>query len=220
MSAESEQDRSRSRGRQEAFHSSGRGGAGNIRAGSRSRDARPDGPDDFSLTRGREMGVSPGLTHSGRGGAGNIRSPSREPGAGVAELDPKEIEAMRAAAEREAELPHSSGRGGAGNIFASRSRSRSRAEALRSSGRGGVGNIAVGGIDENAVDEEERRAHHHVEAENHSTGRGGSANITTSPSPHVEHAAHHLQGVISSGRGGVGNIRDTSRTRDASADAN
>lgn len=211
-------DRSRSRGRQEAFHSSGRGGAGNIRPASRSRDARPDGPDDFSLTRGRDMGVSPGQlprpTHSGRGGAGNIRSPSRDPG--ERSPDAKEIETLRVAIEHEAELPHSTGRGGAGNIVTSRSRSRSRAEGVRSSGRGGAGNMAVGAIDENAVDEEERKAHHHVEGI-HSTGRGGAANITASPSPHVEHAAHHLEAVTSSGRGGAGNIREASRTRDADA---
>ncbi|KAG6847663.1 hypothetical protein H0H93_006666 [Arthromyces matolae] len=48
-----QEDRSRSRGR-EVF-SSGRGGAGNIRQASQSREARPsDGPDDFSITRGRE----------------------------------------------------------------------------------------------------------------------------------------------------------------------
>ena len=35
--------------------STGRGGFGNIREASLSRDARPDsGPDDFSTTRGRE----------------------------------------------------------------------------------------------------------------------------------------------------------------------
>jgi len=35
--------------------SSGRGGIGNIRAASKSRDERPSsGPDDFSATRGRE----------------------------------------------------------------------------------------------------------------------------------------------------------------------
>jgi hypothetical protein len=35
--------------------STGRGGLGNIRQASLSRDARPDsGPDDFSTTRGRE----------------------------------------------------------------------------------------------------------------------------------------------------------------------
>lgn len=67
-----EKDRSLSRGR-DAFvsasrrligvlltsnpiqQSTGRGGFGNIREASLSRDARPDsGPDDFSTTRGRE----------------------------------------------------------------------------------------------------------------------------------------------------------------------
>jgi hypothetical protein len=53
-------ERSLSRGR-EAFQSSGRGGIGNIRQASLSRDARPGtGPDDFSPTRGREPHVHPG----------------------------------------------------------------------------------------------------------------------------------------------------------------
>lgn len=40
--------------------STGRGGIGNMRATSLSRDARPDsGPDDFSVTRGREPAVNP-----------------------------------------------------------------------------------------------------------------------------------------------------------------
>ena len=65
--------------------STGRGGVGNIRCASASRDARPDtGPDDFSPARGREP--QPRLAESspnhvistGRGGAGNIRSPSRD----------------------------------------------------------------------------------------------------------------------------------------------
>lgn len=66
--------------------SSGRGGIGNIRRASASRDARPDtGPDDFSTTRGREpRPVHPSdashtqVFSTGRGGAGNIRSPSRD----------------------------------------------------------------------------------------------------------------------------------------------
>lgn len=82
--------------------SSGRGGAGNIRPSSTSREyssARPNGPDDFSVTRGREPRPSvvagqvcrPShqllscvhrsafqVVSTGRGGVGNIRSPSRD----------------------------------------------------------------------------------------------------------------------------------------------
>jgi len=67
-------------------YSSGRGGVGNIRRTSASRDARPDsGPDDFSSPRGREprpvLPTDASGTHAfstGRGGAGNMRSPSRD----------------------------------------------------------------------------------------------------------------------------------------------
>jgi hypothetical protein len=65
-------DRSLSRGRQpvvsfplpstwtlvNGLQSTGRGGSGNIRQPSVSKDARPEsGPDDFSGTRGRELNV-------------------------------------------------------------------------------------------------------------------------------------------------------------------
>ncbi|KIJ33120.1 hypothetical protein M422DRAFT_52572 [Sphaerobolus stellatus SS14] len=228
--------RSRSRGRD--FTSSGRGGAGNIRptSVSRSRDARPDnGPDDFSQTRGRDVAPvpvhsAPGtgytVTASGRGGVGNIiRSPSRGPGP-VSPARPvhtqSEQDVLAAAAERDAELPHSSGRGGFGNILGSRSasgsRSRSRppgdvAAGLHSSGRGGVGNIVLGGQGAVIAEEEERRAHHHAEGI-HSTGRGGTGNITTVHTPPAHEAVHHAPQVIrSSGRGGAGNIREASRPR-------
>jgi hypothetical protein len=80
--------------------SSGRGGAGNIRRASASRDARPDGPDDFSTPRGREPRPShpadtspnPQVFSTGRGGAGNIRSPSRDARAGAAETAVNAVE--------------------------------------------------------------------------------------------------------------------------------
>lgn len=139
--------------------SSGRGGAGNIRSTSISRDAHPvdgsDGPDDFSQTRGRELYVLPKITHSGRGGAGNVRSPSRDAGTPTRE----ERETAAHAAERDAELPHSSGRGGLGNIFGSRSRSRTRPADVHSTGRGGVGNMAHGAAGLERLEEQERREH-------------------------------------------------------------
>ncbi|KAI0271382.1 hypothetical protein BC834DRAFT_439621 [Gloeopeniophorella convolvens] len=127
--------RSVSRGR--SFQSSGRGGAGNIHTSSPSRDpARPsDGPDDFSVTRGREPRnlYNPDKTVStGRGGAGNIRSPSRDVGSNaIAEEKQAEYEKslVRNSEAARAAAPRSSGRGGAGNIArpeSSQSPSRSR----------------------------------------------------------------------------------------------
>ena len=154
--------------------SSGRGGAGNIRPASHSRDANPSlsGPDDFSPTRGRDIAPPPHLTSptgiisSGRGGAGNMRSPSRGPAQPI--QTPAEHSAIVAAAERDAELPHSSGRGGFGNIVSrSRSRSRGPAEIMQSSGRGGAGNIVgtggVGAGDKAIWEEAERRAYRQAE---------------------------------------------------------
>ena len=56
----------------------------------------------------------------------------------------------------------------------------------------------------------------------HSTGRGGLANITdkksptheTSPPPYYPHSPAHQQEFFSSGRGGAGNIRSRSASRD------
>jgi len=207
--------RSVSRGR-DAFQSSGRGGIGNIRRSSQSRDARPaDGPDDFSPTRGREPLVHPDRIYSvGRGGAGNIRSPSQEPSKDVAEAD---HQARLVREHAEATTMHSSGRGGAGNIISDRSRSRDPAAGVHSTGRGGAGNIYAGTttVREEALDEQERRLHAHHDGI-HSTGRGGDANITATHEPTIESVSHHhLHGEFeSTGRGGAGNIRSRSASRD------
>ncbi|KII85723.1 hypothetical protein PLICRDRAFT_56930 [Plicaturopsis crispa FD-325 SS-3] len=68
-------DQSSSRGR-EAFQSSGRGGAGNIRRSSVSSDNAPEGV--FTDARGREHAVdTTKVLSTGRGGAGNLQSLSR-----------------------------------------------------------------------------------------------------------------------------------------------
>ncbi|KAF8837991.1 hypothetical protein BDN67DRAFT_1024804 [Paxillus ammoniavirescens] len=219
----SDSERSLSRGR-DAFQSTGRGGIGNIRRSSLSRDARPaDGPDDFSPTRGREPVVHADRIYSvGRGGAGNIRSPSRD-----ALSHPISEEAI-AEVVHEAEVireydelntVRSSGRGGAGNISGSRSRSRGPGPVLHSTGRGGVGNIRSGdAIQPDLLDREERSKHPHHEGI-HSTGRGGVANLTPSHEPDIERVSHHLGDFESSGRGGAGNIRSRSASRDPGARA-
>jgi len=212
----SDKDRSASRGR-EAF-STGRGGIGNIRQGSQSRDARPDsGPDDFSVTRGREPISNPkNLYSTGRGGAGNIRSPSREVGAGP-KIDEEEQAVIDGYVASKEGAPISTGRGGLGNISANRSRSRdpsvSRSSNVFSTGRGGAGNILAGdGAIAESLDEDERRKYASEDSAHgyHSTGRGGLANITDAPKPPVEHRAPVVaaaHGVHSTGRGGAGNIR-------------
>jgi len=123
----------------------------------------------------------------------------------------------------EAEIhPHSSGRGGIGNILASRSRSRGPDAAtasphalLYSTGRGGIGNMTPDPVDQVKLANEEKaeileHTHHGPEEHHpHSTGRGGRANITDLPIPADAKEAHHVEGdshVHSSGRGGLGNI--------------
>ncbi|KAG1733111.1 hypothetical protein EDB19DRAFT_1232200 [Suillus lakei] len=221
----SNESRSVSRGR-ESFHSSGRGGIGNIRRSSISSDPRPvDGPDSDSI-RGREQVVHPDrmqMFSVGRGGAGNMRSPSQE----VGKDHPQTVTILNEHAAVQAEYEqqikkhhaesnpiHSSGRGGIGNI--SGSRSRSRGPIVHSTGRGGAGNIQYGaaaGVDN--TDEEERKTHARAQAR-HSIGRGGAANLTDVHSPDIERVVHRHGDFESSGRGGAGNIRSRSVSRDPS----
>lgn len=214
-----DETRSVSRGR-DSFHSSGRGGIGNIRRSSMSSDTRPfDNPEDSVANRGREPVVHPDRMHMfsvGRGGAGNIRSPSQD----VGQDHPQTVTILNEHAAVQAEYEqkikkhhaesnpiHSSGRGGIGNISGSRSRSRGPALAIRSTGRGGAGNIQYetpASID--VMDEEERRKRHAQAS--HSPGSGADRN-----SPDIEHLHRH-SGFESSGRGGAGNIRSRSVSRD------
>ncbi|TFK47678.1 hypothetical protein OE88DRAFT_1714503 [Heliocybe sulcata] len=213
--------RSQSRGRD--FTSSGRGGAGNIRRQSASRDPErnPDLPEvPVGTTRGREPVPSYGARTNvsvGRGGAGNILSPSRdakteqEEAAYERELIRKRMEERQAHAVTLRLSSHSPFCSTLTHLPRSR-------DAYHSTGRGGAGNIYAGdGIGE-VIDEEERRGH---EASHdggiHSTGRGGLANMTALPTPPPEHHEHHLQHDgegVSTGRGGRGNIRSRSRSRD------
>jgi len=206
------ESRSISRGRD--FHSTGRGGIGNFRETSTSRDAHLNsGSDNLSPTRGREPHVrhSDPLFSTGRGGTGNIRSPSRDP----TKLDPTEASdetVVRQHLAADEAVPHSTGRGGIGNINLNRSRSRDpnnlnhSTSTLHSTGRGGVGNIHHGAPISEAVDEEERLKLGHPDTGVHSTGRGGAANLTAAHEPHVEHYKHEGHEYESTGRGGVGNI--------------
>ncbi|KAE9409199.1 hypothetical protein BT96DRAFT_931973 [Gymnopus androsaceus JB14] len=123
MTAPSE--RSLSRGRE--LVSSGRGGIGNIHAPvDLTRPAT--GPDDFSITRGREPAVNPDrVLSTGRGGAGNIRSPSRDTPAHHSPIRPDQRQQELVKAESDRQV-FSTGRGGLGNM--SRSRSRGPAAAF------------------------------------------------------------------------------------------
>ncbi|KAH9478090.1 hypothetical protein JR316_0010328 [Psilocybe cubensis] len=178
-------ERSTSRGR-ETF-STGRGGIGNIRQASASRDARPTtGPDDFSVTRGREpapvYGAAAGggggaqVFSTGRGGAGNLRSPSRTPRdiREAAQAEAAEQEVIREYVASQEFAVKSSGRGGIGNI--NRSRSRGPHSALD-------------------IDLDAAPSHSHSHSHSHSPTRPLSgAAPTTGP------------GKFSTGRGGAGNI--------------
>ncbi|KAG1884279.1 hypothetical protein F4604DRAFT_1574606 [Suillus subluteus] len=220
----SNESRSVSRGR-DSFQSSGRGGMGNIRRASISSDPRSvDGPDGSDSIRGREQAVNPDrLVSVGRGGAGNMRTPSQEVGKNYPQtvIILNEYAAVQAEYEQqvkkhhaESNPIHSSGRGGIGNI--SGPRSRSRGPIVHSTGRGGSGNIQYGtGTSVDNTDEEERKKHAHAQTV-HSIGRGGAANFTNVHSPDIEHVVHRHSGFESSGRGGAGNIRSRSGSRDPS----
>ncbi|KAI0776421.1 hypothetical protein BC629DRAFT_645214 [Irpex lacteus] len=232
--------RSVSRGR-DAFKSTGRGGAGNIRV-SPSTGPHADA-ENFSPVRGREIDSNHDKIQSvGRGGVGNIRSRSRSRAASqIPDGFPQtqslvsEHQANNAAYERQiiedatrSAVVHSSGRGGAGNISNSRSRSRGPSKFFGSSGgsdspgprhstgRGGVGNIQPG-LDgaPPSIDEGEAYRLTHDPEGIHSTGRGGAANLTDLHTPQPEAHAHQQADFESSGRGGAGNIRSRSTSRDA-----
>ncbi|KAK7051889.1 hypothetical protein R3P38DRAFT_2857603 [Favolaschia claudopus] len=211
-------DRSNSRSR-DPVTSSGRGGMGNIRPASDSRERPVGGPDDFSDTRGREPAVAISEVRStGRGGAGNFRSPSRDVADDRDVRGLGEREVIRAHEEQDREGVYSTGRGGMGNMSRSRSRggeqlvspSPSRTNStgpVHSSGRGGAGNIAPG-----PAPPYERGRTVTADLEGvHSTGRGGIANLTSSHAPPPEQIAHHPGEYESSGRGGAGNM---SRSRE------
>ncbi|KAJ7921430.1 hypothetical protein B0H13DRAFT_1985409 [Mycena leptocephala] len=126
-------DRSTSRDR--TFHSSGRGGAGNIRSTINSNALPPTSEaQEFPWPRGRERAPvaranqgTPSARSTGRGGSGNF---SQSPPVADPSYSLRDSEILRAHAETERSLSYrSSGRGGIGNIVRpdvdARSRSRS-----------------------------------------------------------------------------------------------
>ncbi|KAN0135696.1 hypothetical protein V8E53_006587 [Lactarius tabidus] len=129
-SDQEQRPRSTSRGRGREYQSSGIGGIGNIRASSTSSERTnvPDGPDDFSSTRGREP-RSPfcldKIMSMGRGGAGNIRSPSQD----VVSARPGELSSISETEQIEYEK----------SLI--RNREVAREGQMLSGGRGGVGNM-------------------------------------------------------------------------------
>lgn len=156
--------RSVSRGR-DAFQSSGRGGAGNIRRSSQEPSAPAPEPQVPYIVRGRERqpaSSSERATSTGRGGVGNIRSTSQSRSLNRApEIQPQSETITEEVVdgpvpelkkdEPNAKPVHSSGRGGLGNINRTKSKSRD------------PGN--------------ERDKDHAASAQVHSTGRGGRGNI-------------------------------------------
>ncbi|PFH47882.1 hypothetical protein AMATHDRAFT_111368, partial [Amanita thiersii Skay4041] len=204
-------ERSLSRGR-EGYQSSGRGGLGNIRRASASRDARPETiPEDISVSRGREPRIEPTKIYStGRGGAGNIRSPSRDmPNSPKSPKSP----ILVCPDEREREIirthmAHSAGRGGIGNITNAKpgSRSRSRDHSMTAS--------------QSRTSHQQQRSLGSPTPMVLSTGRGGAGNfvpkdaaIVAEVLEEVEAYAHaHGQEMKighSTGRGGLANLVST-----------
>ncbi|KAF8137024.1 hypothetical protein EV363DRAFT_1445936 [Boletus edulis] len=115
------------RGRDAFVQSFGRGGLGKIKRASQSRDAHPaDGPYGFSHSHDHEPIIQPNRVFSvGRGGTGNIRFTSRDAlGAALSTAEDAAAakhEAKLVRVRAEATTIHSSGRGGSGNIYSSRS---------------------------------------------------------------------------------------------------
>ncbi|KAF8188908.1 hypothetical protein K438DRAFT_1972091 [Mycena galopus ATCC 62051] len=112
-------DRSTFRSRNN-FHSSGRGGAGNIHStASLNLPSNTDALQDFPWPRSRERApiaraAPPNVLRStGRGGAGNF---SQSPPAAGPSYSLRDREILRAHAEADKKALRSSGRGGMGNI--------------------------------------------------------------------------------------------------------
>jgi len=169
--------------------STGRGGAGNIRSRSTSRNA----------SGGHEHTQTPQFLSEHACGA-----------------DEYERQVLQKYVEARNDVLVT-GRGGRGNISRSRSRSRSRDPAWHSSGRGGAGNILQGAVNPEKVDiqdDEERLQHTHTDGI-HSTGRGGVGNLADGHDINIEVVYHNEAPFESSGRGGAGNIRDRSRSRES-----
>jgi len=117
---------------------------------------------------------------------------------------------------------------------AERSLSRGR-DPVQSFGRGGFGNMRPSSTSRGPEDRESLERgrganristsdgvesvpedHSLLHSANHSTGRGGYANITEIHSPDIEppvHVTHPEHERVSTGRGGVGNIRDRSKSK-------
>ncbi|KAI0635037.1 hypothetical protein C8Q77DRAFT_671096 [Trametes polyzona] len=175
----------------ERAQTTGRGGMGNIRSGSRARSVSKV-PENLTQTA----------------------SLVSDQAANVAEYEKYVIQQSEEAARARA---RSSGRGGLGNIKSeSKSRSRSRVPQILSTGRGGAGNLQPGNnVDAELLaqlEEEERLRHAHGEGI-HSTGRGGRANLTSLPSPPLEPVSPQPHEYEATGRGGAGNIRSRSASR-------
>ncbi|KAF8910632.1 hypothetical protein CPB84DRAFT_1842619 [Gymnopilus junonius] len=199
----------------EVFHSTGRGGAGNIRQTNIGSGSSGINLEDFSIIRGREPfphSTQNQVFSTGRGGAGNLRSLSRDPES-IARAEAVEQEVIKEYLASQEGAIHSSGRGGLGNLNRSRSRDPSAPPAyVYSTGRGGAGNIAhFEGAHHAPENLDEKEQWKPIRPPNalHSTGRGGVANITSRQEPpiepltHVSSTPHEFQ---STGRGGLDNL--------------
>ncbi|KAJ3883934.1 hypothetical protein F5051DRAFT_390607 [Lentinula edodes] len=183
-------ERSRSRGRD--MTSSGRGGLGNIHHAI-DPTIHESGPDDYSVTRGREPAVHPDqVISTGRGGAGNIRSPSRDAGSyshTPVGPDPRQEELIRAEADREGAV-HSTGRGGLGNMSRSRSRGPRTALAQEHSASGDPEHHKHTGVSELIHKVLHPHPHHIQESGRHETHAQVPAEST--PKNSVDHEAPPL----------------------------
>ncbi|KAJ9120123.1 hypothetical protein QFC22_003021 [Naganishia vaughanmartiniae] len=200
------------------------GGAGNaVRSPSRPAVLAGGEPLLPGSERGRTVGPrEPSvdrITHAGRGGAGNTRSPSTNGRIDLAKEEALEqkVLAERRGRELAADIPISTGRGGAGNIGGSRSRSRQRR----------AGELTPERLGYHKDVDVSRTTTRTSSAGNHgyvSGGRGGYGNIIPeadlTPEERAKreaearqeaaiwekHRQEHSGGLHSSGKGGYGNL--------------
>jgi hypothetical protein len=198
-------ERSISRGR--GAFSTGRGGVGNIRQPSQSTDARSEsGPDDFSVTRGREpIASQKEIFSTGRGGAGNIRSPSRDIQDPITNRFEQDV--MKEYKKSQEGALVSSGRGGLGNIHRSRSRDLASNPIYSTSRSGFVADDRY--VQVASLNGDELNNIHALQEKkpfSYPTDRGGNSNTIYMHEPAVGQSPHFGDEYQSTGHSGAGNI--------------
>jgi len=134
------------------------------------------------------------------------QTPNHDGSSQYSQLEDTQVQSSERSLSRGREPVVSFGRGGFGNMR-QYSTSRDRPEISQERGRGPT-RVTADGIEPVPEDGFPNGSH--------SIGRGGYANITELRSPDIEppiHVVHPEHERVSTGRGGVGNIRDRSQSK-------